>query len=422
MRIAWLGPAPSEERGGVPYAASLFLDGLAECGVHVDCFLAVPKRSLPNSVLERPELTFFCHPPRWHWNQWYRRTPFLSFLTGQGARALAQTRLASLIARRHTQRPYDLFYQFSQLELFTVRRLRASFPPIIVHPEVHAAGELYWHRRETELARQSEPTLWNLAVRQMLATRAWKQKRDVHLARMVIAVSNHFAADISRDYQFPSDRIRVVRNPVDLQRFYPQPPSQRRSPGKITLLFISRLAVRKGVEMVVRLSHRLTDLADQVQIYIIGDHSMWSDYRRLLSTVNRDVATYLGPIAPTKLPDVYRSADGLLQPSHYDPCPFTVGEALASGLPVVVTNQVGSAEGVDSRCCLVFPAGDVAAFESAVRDLVGTLRGEDQTTVKNLARAEAERLFTPRELSATLVTHLEEAVAEGDRVGSGEAL
>ena len=66
------------------------------------------------------------------------------------------------------------------------------------------------------------------------------------------------------------------------------------------LLFVSRLAVRKGLDLVVGLSHRLSDLTGRVRIEIIGDKSLWSDYRALLSDLNPGVGVYRGELDATQ--------------------------------------------------------------------------------------------------------------------------
>lgn len=140
---------------------------------------------------------------------------------------MVQQRLVRLLAEEHARRPSDVVYQFSQIELFGIRPLLSALPPIVVHPEVHAAGELAWHSRERRLAARGETPQRRAIVRAMLTARALRQRRDIHLARRVIVPSHVFASHISSDCRFPRDRISVVPNPIDLNRFTPTPASPR---------------------------------------------------------------------------------------------------------------------------------------------------------------------------------------------------
>src|SRR5262249_29245330 len=160
---------------------------------------------------------------------------------------------------------------------------------------------------------------------------------------------------LAQDYGFPRTQISVIPNPIDIDRF--TPPKRMPAPDPVRLLFVARMSVRKGVEQIVELSHRLSDLAGVVQIDCLGDSPLSSDYPALLEELNPKVARRLGHLPSDQLPDMYRAAHACLQPSWYEPFAFTVGEALASGLPVVVSEEVGAGEGVDGRVCRRHPAG-----------------------------------------------------------------
>jgi glycosyltransferase involved in cell wall biosynthesis len=406
MRIAWLGPTPSDG-GGVGYAATMLLRSLAGEGVEVDCFHVSSESDVSPQLRELDGLRLVTHPLR-HAGR-IPSNSFARFVTGQAAKALTQRALVRELAARHAERPYDLVYQFSQLELLTLRRFRRRLPPIVVHPEVHAAGELRWLIRERRLA-CFEPRMRQASVLALLSARSALQRRDAQLARLVVAPSAAFAASLRTDYRLAEDRVAVVPNPIDLTRFAPA--SQSVSRGRpVRLLFVSRLALRKGLELVVELSHRLDDLAGSVVIEIVGDRSLWSDYRPLLAGLNDRVGEYRGSVEPRSLPEVYRGGDALLQPSHYEPFGLTVGEALASGLPVVASSAIGAAEGVDDACCRRFPVGDVQRMEVETRRLIGELRGSTADRLRLTAREEAERLFSTRTVGRSLAGHLAEAAA-----------
>jgi glycosyltransferase involved in cell wall biosynthesis len=413
MRIAWQG-APGAGDGGVNYAALQVIRGLRSKGVTLDCYVPGPASDVPPILLEDPGVGLVNRPTRWAWDRRYSRNPLSAFVTGQCARGVSQLELARLLAREHARRPYDVLYQFSQIELFGIRSLRSALPPIVVHPEVHAAGELTWHRREDHLAARGETRRKRLAARAMLTARTFRQRRDIALARRVIAPSHVFASHLATDYAFPRDHISVVPNPIDLERFAPAPARSangRRAPVRV--LFVSRLAVRKGVELVTALSHRLADLAGDVRIAVIGNHSLWSDYRALLEDLHPAIASYEGALDNARVAQAYREADLVIQPSHYEPFALTVGEALASGVPIVASSEIGAAEGVNPECCSVFPAGDLDAFEGAVRGLIDRIRQGEGPALARLARGDAERHFSVEDVSDGIMEALEKAIRDG---------
>jgi glycosyltransferase involved in cell wall biosynthesis len=250
---------------------------------------------------------------------------------------------------------------------------------------------LRWHLRERALALQSGALGRYLGAAAVLAARAQLQRRDIGRAARLIAPSHCFAELIADDCCIPRERIRVVPNPVDLARF--QPALRERRDGPVRLLFVSRISVRKGVEMIVGLSHRLADLRGRATMEVIGSHSLWSDYRPLLADLNPGVAHYRGGLSASELSRAYQASDGVLQPSHYEPFALTVGEALASGLPVVASDAVGASEGISEVCCDRFTAGSLDSFEASVRRLVDRIEHGPRGVIAATARAEATRLF-----------------------------
>lgn len=406
MRLAWIGPAPSAD-GGATYVGTQLLREMAAAGVEVDVFLGTRPSEIPEVLRDLPGLDFVLDPPRWAWGRWYSRTPMLAFFSGHLARLRAQWALASRLAERHAERPYDLVYQFSQSEMGPVRRLRRRLPPLIVHPSTHAAGELAWHKREHALSRRCEPTWKRLLVRAMLTARAVVQRREMPRADRVLGVSRRFSEHLAADYRIAPERLGYVANPIDLERFKPEDPPILADP--LTLVFVSRISVRKGVELVVGLSHRLADLEGQVRLVVLGGPTMWSDYRPLLNELNPGIASYHGHQRGPEFLRLYQRAAAVLQPSQYEPFALTVGEALASGTPVVASDEVGAIDGIDPRVCSVFPHGDLDAFEAAVRELLGRVR-TSKPELAVLARSEAERLFAPATIVQQLLRELERAL------------
>ena len=405
MRVAWLGANPADD-AGVPYVATQILQQLAVLGCEVDCFIPGTESELPVSLRNEENLRFFFSPTKWEWDRWYSRKPLAAFVTAQTMRVAAQVKLAGMLARRNDSEPYDCVYQFSQIEATAVRRVRRRLSALLIHPQVHSAGELRWHKREATVARRCEPVPRQLATRALLTARTAVQRRDIRLADALIAPSSCFADDLARDYGYPREQITVVPNPIDLERYSRDVRTNGNAKNSLTLLFVSRISVRKGVEDIVALSHRLADLAGRIRLRVVGNHTLWSDYRPLLASLNLSVAEYTGSATPTQLANIYREADALIQPSHYEPFGITVGEALASGVPVVVTSSVGAAENVNPSCCRVVPDGALDHLEAEVRKLLDDVRGERRSEIRAVARSEAERLFAPSAVGASIVNAL----------------
>jgi glycosyltransferase involved in cell wall biosynthesis len=409
MRIAWIGPMP-DIGGGAGGVGRQFLLELSRKGIQVDCYFPGDSTKIPEVLTQERNLKYFCLSSTWQWNRWYSRNDFMAFITGQLSNLRSEIKLAKILVKQHQMDPYDLVFQFSHIEMHALKRFNKKLPPIVLYPTTQHAAELKWHLKETHLSRLSESPLTRWLVRMLLFARASTQKRHIKFAKYIISQSKNFTKTLYDDFNLPADKVPyIVANPIDMQNYIPGPPLYKySSDGRITLLFVSRISVRKGTELIVELSHRLSDLSEKVRILIIGNRTLWSDYRALLNSINRDVATYISGLPSNELIDLYKSADALLVPSHFEPCGLVVGEALSCGLPVIASDKVGSAEKVNRRVCRVFPAGDMNAFEQSVRVLIDDIQTTNKSEISELARHEVERLFSSSVIGAELVSALED--------------
>jgi glycosyltransferase involved in cell wall biosynthesis len=413
VRIAWTGPRPGSG-GGVRGVARQLIEGLLEAGHEVDCYLTGTQAELPPALQDRSGLHVEWLTTPWRWDRWYSRTRTSAFVTGLAARAVAFSVLGRRLCAAHARRPYDVVYQFSRIELLGLRHRLARLPPVVVHPGAHAAGELRWWRAEAALVRRCEAWYRRTAVRAVLTVRSQVQRRHLRRAAAVICPSEHFRADVERDYGVGPERTHVVAYPVDLERFTPR--LSHREAGPPQVLFVGRVAVRKGIDVLVEVTRRVAELERDIRFRVVGGPSQWSDYRSVLADADRGNTTVVGSLAAEELAEELRRADVLVVPSKYEPFGLTVAEALASGVPVVASEAVGAAEGVDPRCCRLVPVDDPAATEAAVVD-VTALATETAGETRAVARSEAERLYDPeRFLSA--VTAVLERVAEAGPEGS----
>ncbi|MGO9959529.1 MAG: glycosyltransferase family 4 protein [Solirubrobacteraceae bacterium] len=416
MRIAWTGPIG--EGGGVPGMGLLMLRELLRQGVEVDVY--TPRYSfdvLP--IGPTPGLRIFERRSGWKWGRWYSATKGTALISGSLSRSWSFLDLNLKLLNEHRRNPYDAVYQLSTTELFLLGRLRRLGPPIVVHPCTHHAGELRWHREEEAYALGSERRSVHMAMRAYLKLRSRLQPGELARADVVLGLSQRFNQLLHDDYGVAQEKLAVVRTPVDLERFTPVGPAPE-TPRR-TLLFISRISTRKGVEEIIQLSHRLADLSDSVELLVIGGATQWSDYRKHLSRLNPAVAQYIGGIENEDLPALLRSATMLLVPSRYEPGSIATAEALACGLPVVLSDEVGAGEVVRGPHVRFHRAGDIDDLEAAVRSLLAEVEHDDGT-IRAAARANAEEQFAPDAVVAQLVESLSLSSRKDVRAAGADAV
>jgi glycosyltransferase involved in cell wall biosynthesis len=394
IRVAYLGPTPLKGAGGPVGCAWLVLEELARSGVRLDLYLTFTEDQKEIAALGLlPGAKVIPVGSMWRWNRWYSKNRLMAVVTGLGTIALGRRRLVKLLVEQHKLAPYDAMYQFSTIEVFGRRRDRQKLPTMVLHPSVHAAGELQWMRNERELSRRCEGWLRPRLVIGWLLFRSRRQRRDLGRAAVVLALSDAFGRHLAEDYGIDPTRIRIAPNPIDLESFRPrlQVPSTE---GALRVAVVGRISVRKGLELVVELSHRMRDLAGLVHFEIVGDPSPWSDYSRLLDDLDPTMASIHGHLPYDELKEWIPTCDLLLQPAKYEPFGLTVGEALACGVPVVVTSEVGAGEQLSEACSIRIPPCDVEALEKAVREMVARLTSPARGPMRAAARSEAERLWS----------------------------
>ncbi|MGO9321433.1 MAG: glycosyltransferase family 4 protein [Solirubrobacteraceae bacterium] len=422
LRIAWLGAVPSaRESGGVPGVAAELLHGLAALGHRIDCFSASAEHKLPERLTEDQNLTFTFGSTGWRWGRWYSRTKIAAFASGLFARGLGALRLRRELARRHRQEPYDLIYQFSNIETLSVPSSVARHAPLVIHPETHAAGELRFLIAERQLSFRCQPRRIFVIAVAIMSLRTLVQRVRIRRARLLVCISNAFRSHLSHDYGFPLDATVVIPNPVRLERFTA---SERVLGEPPTVLVLGRIAVRKGIEDVVEVARTLLERDVDIHMRVVGGPGLWSDYTKLLEDLPEN-AEYLRRISPSEIPNELSQTDVLLQASKYEPFALTVAEALAAGVPVVATSEVGAIEGVDRSVVIEVEPGDVAGIATAITDMLGRVRA-DASQTRSTARAEAERLFAPdvvcEKISAALIALVDGTRADERAVPAAQAV
>ncbi len=178
------------------------------------------------------------------------------------------------------------------------------------------------------------------------------------LAR-VVANSHMVARDAERTYGIGPERLEVLHNGVDLERFSPERPGAevpararlRREWGlkdELVVLFLGTGFGRKGLDLALRGFRGLRDLRPDARLVVVGRDAAPGRFQDLASELGiEDAVRFAGE--RTDAPDCYRAADLFLLPTRYDPFANATVEALASGLPVVTSTQNGGHEVIDPR-------------------------------------------------------------------------
>ncbi|MBM4274536.1 MAG: glycosyltransferase family 4 protein [Deltaproteobacteria bacterium] len=166
--------------------------------------------------------------------------------------------------------------------------------------------------------------------------------------KRVIANSRQVKEEIVKHYGLDPERIRVIYNGLDHNRFRPLPESARGEllrklgapRGARVVLFVGSGFNRKGLAYLIEAFGSLKDKDSQLWVVGKGDPG---PYRRRVARMGAgDRVRFWGP--QTGVAPFYQAAAVLALPTIYDPCSNVVLEALGCGTPVVTTAGNGARE------------------------------------------------------------------------------
>jgi glycosyltransferase involved in cell wall biosynthesis len=186
--------------------------------------------------------------------------------------------------------------------------------------------------------------------------------RALERAELVVCVSEFLAA-LTRA-RLPAglrSRVVAVPNGVDCERFRPDPQPPENG-GSLRVLFVGRVVRDKGADVLLEALALLG--RPDVTTTVVGSagfapESPLTDHERELRKVAERVTgpVEFVPFTPRAgVADLLRQHDVLVVPSRWrEPATLTVGEGLASGLPVVASRIGGIPEVVAHQELLVPP-------------------------------------------------------------------
>lgn len=207
---------------------------------------------------------------------------------------------------------------------------------------------------------------WEIGLEPMLR---FSERTILRRPGPLIAVSEWTRQQLLHD-GLPNERIRVVRNGIDTQRFRPEaasslPESMRTDrlrvllPGRLTLLkggAVALAAIPSVLDAVPNVEFTFTGGTNKHILELLSPGRLPWDHLRLLGTVEYE-----------QLPGVIASADVIMLPTLYDNFPFAVLEGMASGAAVVASTFGGIPEAIrPGENGLLVPVGDAHALAEAL--------------------------------------------------------
>lgn len=282
-----------------------------------------------------------------------------------------------------------------QLFVNAYRQLKAN-PPDVIHAHNTfffsslAAATLAKLLRRPLVTTLHLGSLDALPLPQRLPVLAYERslgRAIVAASDRLVCVSEAVAAHGLRMGARP-DRVSVQLNAVDSETF--RPPREERD-GPPRMVFVGRLIQNKGPQYLVEALPAVLGRHPEATVCFAGDGPMRASLEARCRELGIEGAVQF-PGTRSDVPEVLRECDLFVRPSLMEGLPLTTLEAMASGLPAVVTPVGGTPEVVeDGVTGLLVPPRDVPALAAALERLLAdrALRREMGTT----GRSRVERDF-----------------------------
>lgn len=171
-------------------------------------------------------------------------------------------------------------------------------------------------------------------------------------------------------------------------------------------LFVGRLSPEKGTATLLR---AWESLGARLPLRVVGDGPLAAVVAR--AAQGQAGVDYLGRQPPARVLELMRGARMLIFPSEwYEGFPMTLGEALASGLPVVASN-LGAMPGIveHGRTGRLFRPGDAGDLAAQVDWLLD--HPQEQAAMRRAARREYEAHYTEARNALALLDLYRQALA-----------
>jgi UDP-glucose:(heptosyl)LPS alpha-1,3-glucosyltransferase len=171
--------------------------------------------------------------------------------------------------------------------------------------------------------------------------------------RAVICNSEMVREEIRRGFRIAPEKLHLIYSGVDLAHFHPRLREGLREatraelgcqPRDTLFLFVGSGFSRKGLEAAIGALAKAAD--SRFRLLVAGrDREMARFEAQARSAGVADRVRFLGGREDVR--PLYAAADCFILPSRYDPFPNTALEALAMGLPLIVSSRCGAAEVVE---------------------------------------------------------------------------
>ncbi|MCI4446242.1 MAG: glycosyltransferase family 4 protein [Candidatus Aminicenantes bacterium] len=191
-------------------------------------------------------------------------------------------------------------------------------------------------------------------------------QKDLNRINRQLFVSQSCVTPLAKYFELKPE---ILPNGVDTNEFSPEvPPLEKFSRDKLNLLFVGRFDPRNGLDVMLEAFNLIKTEFKDVRLIVVGG-PVKKRYLEMVKPEFREDVFFEGPILEQR-PNYYAACDIFCSPVDKASFGITLLEAMASGKPIVATENIGYNEILEPEESIVVARKSPQALANAVLSLL----------------------------------------------------
>ncbi len=214
-----------------------------------------------------------------------------------------------------------------------------------------------------------------------------KMVKEYELADYIMTLSEFSRQSFIRQ-GIPEKKLLKVPCGMDVEYFY-NPSTEYKKKKKFQIIFVGLLSIRKGIHYLLQAWHQANLPEEETELILVGN--IQKDLQSILSKLPiKDNVVFYGSTSKQKLKELYQNSSAFVLPSIEDGFGMVIGEAMASGLPVICSDHCAAPEIItDKKEGLIVPAGSAEKLAEKIswcfenQEKAYSMGQQGQKTIRN---------------------------------------